>query len=193
MNFCLIKSLSKNGATIGDEVILDGAPRTVTDINRNFVYLTKDIFYPKKQFDRWIRLHYHQVSHKTAIKNRKDSFNTMVKAWQDSFKPGSFVPQNTYRSYIIMHNPNSFPCKYNVYFGTTEQTSVDDLLKSFPKDGHVHTVESSGKYLTLPNVNQNDLPIVVLFPNHTYSNESVNEVIQDINSYTNKYILKLRK
>jgi hypothetical protein len=51
-----VKTLSKNKASVDDQFIVDGAPRTVTKITAKYVYLDNNKYYMKKMFNSWMRI-----------------------------------------------------------------------------------------------------------------------------------------
>ena len=54
--FKVIKSLSKNKATIGDTFMIETYERTITKITSLYVTLDNGKYYPKKMFNHWMRI-----------------------------------------------------------------------------------------------------------------------------------------
>ena len=54
--FQLVKTLSKNKATIGDVFIIEGNERTVTNVTTQYVYLDNNKYFLKKMFNTWMRI-----------------------------------------------------------------------------------------------------------------------------------------
>lgn len=200
MNFCLLKSLSKNKATVDDEFILDGKKRIVTSVTSEYVHLNDKTYYPRLMLNRWIRLHYRNITHKTVIANREANLKKTICAWKDTFNPGSFIPQSNHYSFLLFESSktiNHTDPTYLFYFATNKDVDTVDLLTSFKNDcfnkpwASEYNVLSSGKYLSLPYSNEDDRPFIVIFPSFHAIQQEIIDVYND--SYAIEHFIKLAK
>jgi hypothetical protein len=191
MNFYLTQSLSKNKASIGDSVILDGKALTVTAIGKKTITLNDQSYYPRNMFNRWVRMHYHNINHKTAVNNRQSSLQRTIRAWQDNFKPGSFIPQITCFSYILMERRTG---DILFYFGTNKDVSSIELIEAFNKESlnqETYELLSSGKFITLPYKDELDRDQVVLFSDMPNTIKTI--IIDQWNETNQHFKLRLPK
>jgi hypothetical protein len=142
MKFETLLSLSKNKASVGDRFVIETGIRTVTQITTKYTYLDNGTYYPKKLFNRWMRIandiayrDKHSIikymkadeAHKDAVVMRKESKEVYDEKYRE---PGvNRMGKNTsLKLYIVLSGVGN---TVKFYFSPTFKADPEDLESSY--------------------------------------------------------------
>jgi len=137
-----VKTLSKNKASVDDQFIVDGAPRTVTKITAKYVYLDNNKYYMKKMFNSWMR-----IAKAVATRDMQSEMKNLASKHREREsmimrKEAKAIYDEKYRTPAVNHMGVDTTLKLYIvltgvgntvkfYFSPTNKADIDDLELSY--------------------------------------------------------------
>lgn len=157
--FQLVKTLSKNKATVGDVFIIEGNERTVAKITTTDIHMTNGTQYNKKMFNHWMRVDKLVEQRDEQSKKYKEKIDQIYEEVTITRKEAKRIYDEKYRQPAI-NRVNSNEClkTYIVltgtgatvkwYFSPTFKADAEDLELSYKSlHGTKYCAFAYGQYI----------------------------------------------
>jgi hypothetical protein len=178
--FQLIKTLSKNKASVGDVFIIEGNERTVARITAQDVYMSNGTQYNKKMFNHWMRIDKAVELRDTQSKKYKEKIDQIYEEVTITRKEAKRIYDEKYRQPAINRvNDNERLKTYIVltgvgntvkwYFSPTFKADADDLELSYKSlHGTKYCAFAYGFYIQY----NNDIALIGM---HSYKERNLSD------------------
>ena len=178
--FELVKTLSKNKATIGDVFVIEGAERTVTNITTQYVYLDNKKYFLKKMFNTWMRIAKavatrDEQSNNKNLASRHREIDTMImrkeaKAiYDEKYRQPAInrIGNDTVlRKYIVLTGVGT---TIKFYFSPTNKADAEDMELSYKSlHGTAYSAFAWGYYIQ-------ESGSIALIGMHSYKERNLSE------------------